>query len=222
MKLNWIAPASIWVVSNKLPTIKIPKPSSTQCHWFFFIIFTQGCKPSDIRWAKQKLPELEKLTISIHPLAVRRNFSRTIQFKKVKQLKVRIFDENDDLDDFPLQFNQLEELDFNCYWSILRRIEFARKNDLKKLTLYTGLEPSYSLSELTTIVNQWPNLEEISLQLEHPDEVCFLMNNLKHLKKVVINNIATDEYQTNFVNELPSKIAECKDWKITKNEVINC
>lgn len=82
-------------------------------------------------------------------------------------------------------------------------------------------DPSYSRSDLITIVNKWPELEEISLQLKHPNQVSFLMDNLKHLKRIVINNVETDEDDANF-DGLSHKIEEYKDWKITNKEIIYC
>lgn len=135
---------------------------------------------------------------------------RTIRFKNVKQLKVRIYDKRVDLPELPIEFDKLEEVEFYCYWSVLDRIQFARPNNLKKLKVYMGYEPMFNDSDIMKIVNQWPNLEEISIQIERPELVLLLME--KHLKKIIINDLYTD-YAKELVG-LQSQID--KEWKMNE------
>lgn len=168
------------------------------------------------------------MTISVHPDKLQKQLERTIRYKKVKQLKVHIYDEHVELLAFPIVFDHLDELEMNCYWSILEQIEFAHPNKLKKLKLYAGYKPSFDHSDLMKITNQWPELEEISLQLQQIDEAYFLMNNLKFLKKISIINIPAEHkqrFKTINVEWLrSSKVAECKNWEIsestTDNEIV--
>lgn len=137
---------------------------------------------------------------------------RTIRFKNVKQLKVRIYDKRVDLPELPIEFDKLEEVEFYCYWLVLERIKFARPNNLKKLKVYMGYEPMFDDSDIMKIVDQWPNLEEISIQIERPEQVLLLMENLEHLKKIIINDLYTD-YAKELVG-LHSKIGE--EWKMNE------
>lgn len=167
------------------------------------------CKPSDIRWASQHLPELEELMMEIHPIRFQKGFKRTIRFKKVKQLKIRFYDKRDELEGFPLVFDQLEELDLRCYWLTDDRVEFAHRNKLKKLTLFSEYEEGL---ELTEIISRWPNLEEVSLQIDGVDDAVFLMEGLIHLKKIEMHGSSKKN-----IAEFTSKIG--KEWKVEESTI---
>lgn len=166
------------------------------------------CKPSDIRWASQHLPELEQLMMEIHPIRFQKGFKQTIRFKKVKRLKVRFYDKRDELEGFPLVFDQLEELELRCYWLSDYRVEFAHRNNLKKLTLFSEYEEGLDSTE---IINRWPNLEEVSLQID-VDEAIYLMDRLIHLKKIEMHGSSEIN-----ITELTSKIG--KEWKVEESTI---
>lgn len=160
--------------------------TSMSTFFLSFITFLD-CVPGDIRWASQHLPELENLFMKIHPINFKNDFKREIRFKKVKRLKIRICDEHDHLKHFPFIFDQLEELDLKCY-HLDEQFDFAYPNDLKKLKLYSHREPFVDL--VADIINRWPKLEEISLQMEIIDDVTYLMDKLIYLKKIEMRDVS--------------------------------
>lgn len=145
--------------------------------------------------------------MEIHPIKFKKDFKQTIRFEKVKQLKIEIFDKRDGLGKLPFIFDQLEELDLKSYWSCDDYIEFAYPNNLKKLKLYSGCEPSDS----SDIASQWPSLEEISMQMNGVDDATYLMDDLEHLKKMEMYDCGKKTFA-----ELKSVIGE--EWKIDESE----
>lgn len=129
---------------------------------------------------------------------------------------MRIYDKRDGISSFPLVFDQLEDLEFYCYWSILWPIEFAGSNNLKRLKLYGGYEPNFGEYQLKEIVEKWPNLEEVSLQFDNIKEIRFLMSNLKQLKKIVIQDVKDRGRENDFV-ELASNLGS--GWKVEELDV---
>lgn len=146
----------------------------------------------------------------VYPRSFQKGATRPIRFENVKHLDIDIYDKSVVVKT-SFVFNQLEELELSCYRSVLSRIDFARSNKLKKLKIHARNEPSFSRSQLMKIIKQWPDLEEISLQLEQIDNAILLMDNLKHLTKLEITDVWTFDHEQNFAG-LKSKIRN--DWKI--------
>lgn len=143
-----------------------------------------------------------------------------IKFKEVKQLILDIYDKNDFFCDvfdinstnkFLLVCDKLVDLEVRCYYLEDKYIDFARKNNLTKLTLHVQYDGP-SIKFLKKIASYWPKLSEITIQLDsvNADEVIQFISACKHLQRLNISD--ESENGTAKFSELTSKLSN--EWKL--------
>lgn len=140
--------------------------------------------------------------------------ARPIQFEHLKRLALVVYDRHTTADKFPLVCDKLEHLEVHCYaWRSIW-FDFARTNDLTKLTLLEifGLNGGPSIQFLLTAAAYWPNLSEITVQVDAltSNEIVQLIANCKHLQRLEIcdqSQLWTEKY-----NELNLMLE--REWKL--------
>lgn len=146
----------------------------------------------------------------------------TIRFKNMKKFKFinsRVIDHRtprEFLEQNPLKFGNLEEIQFDGEIGIKNWIQIALENpNLKSFDTSVQLNDE----QLQEIAGGLPNLEQFKMQFrifdEHIDDVIQFMQKAKHLKKatfVLIHKKNCESITKHMANE----------WKIEKNDGISC
>lgn len=138
--------------------------------------------------------------------------TRPIQFKSLKKFVLEVYDKYETAANFPLVCDKLENLEVHCFAWQDTWFDFARTNNLTKLTLLQifGLNGGPSIQFLIKIAANWPNLTEITIPVDdvNSNEVVQFITACKHLQRLEISD-NSDRWT---VNELSSKIGN--QWKV--------
>lgn len=151
---------------------------------FHFTYLFLGPTLQCLHFLDHSLPELKILKLAFGRDNNCTNDAQKITFKKFKQLMLAIFFRKSEVNiNLPIVFEKLEKLElrFKTRRSVrlLNYIEFAQSINLKRLKIV--VPDRINDSVLTTIEDQWPNLEEIALWSDSDFE--FSADNLSHLIK---------------------------------------
>lgn len=117
-----------------------------------------------------------------------------------------IFD-RDSKNKFRIAFDKLEDLEVRCYYLLDKWFDFARKNNLKKLSLFTQYDGP-SIDCLMKIASNWPNLVELTIQVDSlsADDIVQFLNACKHLQRINISDVSRGGGEK--IQELKSKLQQ--------------
>ncbi|XP_037043426.1 uncharacterized protein LOC119079540 [Bradysia coprophila] len=180
-----------------------------------------GCKPRDLRFVNCELKQLEKLEFWIHPQNFEKGCIQPIIFKEVKELTLDIYDkgfmvmndlfERDSSKKHRLVCPKLEQLEVRCYHLYEKYFDFARGNNLKKLTMFSQYDGP-SIEFLTEYASHWPNLTEVTIQVDSlsADDIVEFIESCRHLQRLNISDERKDIVPK--IEELKAKLPQ--EWKV--------
>lgn len=165
----------------------------------------KGCKPRDLRLVISELKQLEKLEFWIHPENFEKGCSRPFIFDELKELTLDIYDKGmgwiqeinifgcDSSKKYRLVCPKLEQLEVRCYSLEKNYLEFACKNDLKKLTILAQYDGP-SIDFMMQCASYWPNLTEVTTHVDSlsAEDIVEFINECKHLQRFNISDPRTD------------------------------
>lgn len=161
------------------------------------------------------MKKLEKLELWIQPSNFATGCPQPIAFKELKELTLDIYDneftgmieifERDSSENHRLVCPELEQLVVYCFVLNEKYFDFAFKNNLKKLTMFTQYDGP-SIQFLSKCASHWPSLTELSIQVEmvSVDDIVKLIESCQHLQRLNILNRLNDSK----IDELKVKLPE--------------
>ncbi len=101
--------------------------------------------------------------------------------------------ERDSNKKFHVAFKRLESLEVRCHYLRNKWFNFARRNNLKKLTLFSRYDGP-SINFLMKVASNWPDLLEVTVQVDRlsVDDVVKFINACKNLKRLNISDVSID------------------------------
>lgn len=166
------------------------------CCFFIFLVNTE----QHLRFLSQNLPELRELRV-FFTCVYSNSIVDEIRFKKVKKLAF------DAIEYTPsVIFDELEQLELGLSWHDTDWIKFDRQ----KLKILKISHDHPHIIDLHHVI-QWPNLEEISFEVEKLlSDPNHLTNKLNRLKKVQI----IERTKNSSIDSEKLKRVLGKEWKI--------
>lgn len=124
-------------------------------------------------------------------------------------VKIDLF-ERDSSKKHRLACPKLEQLEVRCYYLEEKFLNFARRNDLKKLTMFSQYDGP-SIEFLMEYSSHWPNLTEVTIQVDSlsADEIIEFVESCVHLQRLNISDVQKDI--TPKIEELNTKLSQ--EWK---------